>query len=106
MIKIWRVENESGRGCYNAVNKTPGIWDIIVDHDITPEIHPQPILDKGICRPMKSEEICGFINLSGALDWFTIEDLKVLLDSGFKLKEIEVKEITAIGQKQVLAIRD
>jgi len=40
-----------------------------------------------------------------SLDWFSDKDLEILNNLGFKLTELEVKEITAIGKKQILIKR-
>jgi hypothetical protein len=104
MIKIWRVEDKTGLGCYRVAS-IPFIRDLIDRHDRTTEKHPTPSCDYGIERNLRPGEICGFINKEQALIWFDKEELKELAGLGFYLKEVEVKEITARGEKQVLAIR-
>jgi hypothetical protein len=103
-IKIWRVEDDSGLGCYRKYGIK--FLDKLVDrHDRTCLKHPTPFNDKGIEREILTIEICGFVNKSQAIQWFSKYELKKLAGLGFNLKEIEVAEITAIGEKQVLAIR-
>jgi hypothetical protein len=107
MPYIYRVENKLKKGCYWGKHYDKKICDIIGDHfwKCNYNKHPIPEEDKGIKRYIKRNEICGFKTKKQALKWFTFKELKGLLKIGYKLKKIKVKEITAIGQKQVLAIR-
>lgn len=106
MKKIWRVEDKAGRGCYQYITGHKHHYDIIIEHsEITPAQHPTPINDTGIERYIRDIEICGFLTREQAIQWFSERDLKELGEAGFELKEVEVAEITAIGEKQVLAIR-
>ena len=57
-------------------------------------------LDNASEPERNKNEICGFIDKKQALKWFSILDLKLLKTFGFELKEIEVKEITAIGKNR------
>jgi len=100
MIKIWRVENKQGEGCYWGKSTR-----IILNRHKNPRTHPTPAYDWGIRRPPKQNEICGFINKQQALKWFSQDELDLLLAFNFRLKEIEVTQITTIGQKQILAVR-
>ena len=103
-MKIWRVENSDGQGCYRKFGIK--FLDRLVNrHDRTCLKHPIPFNDIGIERGQETFEICGFIDKDQALNWFSKYELKKLAGIGFYLKEIEVAEITAIGEKQVLAIR-
>jgi len=99
MPKIYRVENDYGHGCY-----TNGDMSFACKHSQQTNT-PSPNFDRGIKRWMSHKEICGFLNLEQANKWFTDNELKEAERKGFILKQIEVKEITAIGEKQVLAIR-
>jgi len=116
MIKIWRLENKAGIGCYRALSieglkKEIGEFGILFltmllyRHDKTYEEHPTPSCDFGIERDIYPEEICGFLNKEQGEKWFNKNELEDLEKIGFKLKEIEVKKITAIGRNQVLAIK-
>lgn len=100
MIKIWRVENNKGEGCYWGQPTAP----ILERHD-NPITHPTPMQDEKINRPPKQNEISGFISKQQALNWFSEVELMLLLAFGFRLKEIEVTKITVRGQKQILAVR-
>ncbi|KKK54217.1 hypothetical protein LCGC14_3086960 [marine sediment metagenome] len=102
MEKIWRVENQNGEGCYQTEYRLKN-W-ICNRHDSSLK-HPNPSQDKKIKRWIETIEICGFINKKQALNWFNELELTHLATEGFILKEITVTTITAIGQKQVLAIR-
>lgn len=104
IIKIWRVEDEAGQGCYRDFG-IKFLDRMMNRHDSNFTKYPIPEVDKGINRAIRPGEICGFINLEQALNWFSKYELKKLLCYGLELKEIEVKKITAIGEKQVLAIR-
>ena len=97
---IWRVENKNGNGCY----KDKTLSSILRNHRISKK-RPSPLRDKGIERGLLQEEICGFLNLSQALTWFTTDELNSLRKLGYELSKIKVRKITAIGERQVLAIR-
>lgn len=105
MTKIWRVENKEGRGCYQGQSHKPFIGDMIARHDLDEIRTPMPYNDKGIGRCSKSPEICGFVNKKQAQEWFSKDDLILLKDFGFDLKEVEVSRITATGRRQILAVR-
>ena len=97
---IWRVENNQGNGCYNFLYTKP-----LLERHVGSEEHPLPVFDKGIKRPREHGEICGFLTLHQALSWFTSDELELLEKKGFQLKKVEVKVITAFGEKQILARR-
>ena len=103
-MKIYRVEDKNGFGCYRD-NNIRFLRNMRIRHDKDLEKYPTPKLDLGIERFIEINEICGFIDLRQAKQWFSKYELKKLAEYGFSLKKVEVKEITAIGQKQVLAIR-
>ena len=103
-MTIYRVENEVGVGCYRENNNIV-VAVLIAKHDNSLGRHPTPRIDKGIDRGIRVGEICGFIDYKQARDWFEPEELVALYEIGYTLKQVEVKEITAVGQKQVLAIR-
>lgn len=98
-MKILRVENTDGLGCYMW-----GDFDFITYHD-EKNGHPSPSADSGIERRMRKNEICGFKNSNQAFNWFNKSEFIDMEKQGFQLKEIKVKKITAIGEMQVLAIR-
>lgn len=100
MRYIYRVENEEGFGCY--YDHLP--FDFIDKHTAS-NGHPRPQDDIKILRKMKRSEICGFLNLNQAEKWFTPNELLQLEEEGFYLGRVKVKEITAIGESQVLAIK-
>jgi len=102
MPKIYRVENEEREGCYAFVEDT---FKILGEHFINLEKYPEPLIDKKIKRNPLTEEICGFLNLEQSKKWFSDIELLELEKLGYYLKEVEVKKITAIGERQVLAIR-
>lgn len=99
-MKIWRVEDEYGQGCYYA-----HLPYNFIDNHTRENGHPRPEDDRGIKRGQKEEEICGFVSKEQAKKWFTQYELRCMREEGFDLKEIEVEKITAIGHTQVLAIR-
>lgn len=104
-MTIWRVENKEGIGCYRKETGFISEYFTKKHDEYKMSTHPLPQLDKGINRNMISGEICGFRNLKQAKDWFTRIDLIILKHFGFRLKQVEVIQITAIGQKQVLAVK-
>ena len=103
MVKIWRVENIDGDGCYTS--HLPELEDFYINHKEDYFTRPLTTEDIGIKRNINENEICGFISKKQAKKWFTQEDLKILLPFGFELKQVEVKTITALGECQILAIR-
>ena len=106
MPKIWRVENDTGEGCYQGIDS-----DLLHENDCNgikdynDKEHPTPYRDKGIKREQYINEICGFKNLKQAKQWFTPSQYKWLARYDFTLKRISVQKIMAIGEYQVLAIR-
>jgi len=103
MPYIYRVENEKGQGCYTYCDID--FYDKYLSHHGTQDHTPEPKFDKGINRNMVEKEICGFLNLEQAYNWFTKTELKLLEEKGFYLKKVNVSLITAKGQTQVLAIK-
>lgn len=106
MKTIHRVENEEGFGCYRNKKEDKEIYAVIGSHFKMGGTNKQPLPynDKGIDRCTRNE-ICGFLDLKQATNWFTPNELKGLEKLGYTLKKVIVKEITAIGKKQILAIR-
>lgn len=97
-MKVFRVENEYGYGCY--CSHMVELEDMYIDH--SRDRINRPITKEDIGRNWELGERHAFIDKKQALDWFSIEDLKLLDRYGFNLIELEVKEITAIGKKQIL----
>lgn len=104
MVKIWRVENNDGIGCY-TFGHMPFIRRMIKRHNKNSIYNPLPCEDIGIERDTEENEICGFMDKLQALSWFNRYELKNLKVLGFELKEVKVTYITARGQRQVLAVR-
>jgi len=101
-MKVFRVENENGTGCYQA--HLPELYDMYEDH--AEDYHrPHALSDKGIERIADKMEIHAFKDMEQARKWFTEKDLELVKEFGFELKEVEAKEITAVGEKQILIIR-
>lgn len=101
MQTIWRVENNEGKGCYRYKNTKK----FLEYHDLenNQKNHPCPLFDTGIDRDLFNKEICGFYSIEQAMRWFSVDDLINLKTLGFRLKKVFVKEITAIGNSQILA---
>lgn len=100
MRYIYRVENNAGVGCYMG-----GLLGAHLSGFRHLEKHETPYEDSGILRHAKADEICGFLTLEQAMSWFYPDDFKYMARHGYRLKRVGVKEITAVGQKQILAIR-
>ena len=108
MTEIYRIENKKGNGCYIdledgfslAMEKMLG-----ENHSKPTKLTPMPHDDIGIERTPHNNEICGFVNLRQALNWFSQKELKVYRRLVFELKKVMVQKITAIGECQLLAIR-
>jgi len=99
---IYRIEDENGQGCYQN-----GVWEYneLGEHNLNSEKYPLPQDDKGIDRYIEEIEITGFKDLRQLKNWFSLKEVKRLRRNGFTIKKVEVDTITALGNKQVLAIR-
>lgn len=102
---IYRMQNIHGLGPYR---KYGGVSDDLFDEVLASHSHlngrPVPNKDLGINRDIEAKEICGFLSIRQAVKWFSKYERKRLRDEGFNIVKVEVKEITAIGKKQCLAI--
>jgi hypothetical protein len=96
---IWRVQDDCGEGPYRDIM----VEDIIGHHDSDKVNHPAPMFDKGIMRDAEDGEICGFISEWQLRQWFTRVELNKLRQYGYHIVKLEVKKITAVGEKQILA---
>jgi hypothetical protein len=97
---IYRMENENGEGCYCG----NGYSDVVNSHNFF-NGHPTPQEDIGIGRYIRAGiEICGFESIRQTIKWFKSWERRELKKDGFQIVRHEVKEITAKGQYQVLAI--
>jgi len=103
MQEIYRVEDKDGYGCYTTTSFEFFEKYLLEHSDLKRTIYPEK--DIGIMREQYDEEICGFLTLEQARKWFTKKELKLLKKEEFLLKKVKVKRITAIGEKQVLAVR-
>lgn len=99
-VEIWRIENLLGVGPYQSSD-----LDFLLEHGRDRTEHPGPQNDKAIKRWCEPGEICGFKDRKQMLQWFNIKQLKALRAEGFMIKRIKVQKITALGEKQVLAIK-
>lgn len=104
-LSIFRIENNKKEGCYRNNWECAYRRKMTNKHDRNKRKYPIPEEDIGICRSIKTNEICGFLNLEQVYNWFCDEELIILEKLGYNLKKIKVQKITAIGEKQVLAIR-
>ena len=98
---IYRIEDSKGNGCYYGHTDSKKMRKLL-DFDNSMR-HPLPINDTGIKRLSKENEIHGFKDIDQALKWFNAIEISSLYKIGFKLVYRRVKEITAIGESQVLA---
>jgi len=99
MKYIYRVEDMDGIGCYAGYCDSHFLGKHTLYNG-----HPRPEDDEKILREIAEDERCGFLNLTQAMRWFTSNELRQLEKEAFYLKRVKVKEITAIGNSQVLAI--
>lgn len=98
---IWRIENRDGYGPYMGGSED----DWADERHCDDNGRPTPICDRGIERYPDAGEICGFLSIHHVKKWFTKKELLNLYACGFHLKRVPIAEITAIGEKQVLAVR-
>ena len=99
-MRIWRVENDKGEGCYYGQPT-----EYLLRRHNNNNTHPTTLADRKIGRIQRKNEISGFVDRDKALDWFNPYELGVLRRIGFELKLIEVEEITEVGTYQVLAVK-
>lgn len=98
---IYRVENDEGVGCYSElVHEIKELYEHTKKNN-----HPLTTQDQGIYRFAENDEIHGFLDLDQAMNWFTSNEFSKMARHGQKLRRVKVKEITAIGEHQILAIR-
>ena len=97
---IYRVENNLGEGCYSQGAMTKNGLE---SHDSSSNT-PHPIYDFGIDRYPNADEKCAFASKKQLNAWFTKKELTRMAENGYFVKKMEVNEITAIGQKQILVI--
>ncbi len=98
MPLVYRVENKYGEGCYQE----GAMFVNDLEHHTYTDKHTSPSEDEGINRQPNNEEKCGFLNMEQVKAWFTRAELKRMARNGYDLIEKEVREITAIGENQVL----
>lgn len=99
---IYRIEDDNGQGCYR---NGAGEYNKLKCHDNDIEKHPTPLMDRGILRYIEENEITGFKDLRQLKKWFTLKQIRRLRRNGYVIKKIEVEQITAYGECQILAVR-
>lgn len=99
-VLIYRLEDKSGVGPYTDCKIT-----FLEAHNRDQNKHPTPNNDKGILRQPNNNEITGFKDKEQLYHWFSESEINFLARKGFTLKKLWVREITAVGERQVLAIR-
>ena len=98
---IYRMQNKERIGPYMGGE---AFSDILNCHSCR-NGHPVPHEDIGINREMNyGKEICGFETVRQAIKWFNSAERHELRKEGFYIVKEKVKQITARGQRQVLAI--
>jgi hypothetical protein len=101
---IYRMENERGVGPYRKEGGlSDEFFEEVLEHHNRLTGRPAPCEE--FKRDIKESEICGFNSLRQIVKWFKSWERKELKRVGFKIVKREVKKITAIGKKQVLAIK-
>ena len=103
MAIVYRVENNKGKGPYTGVS--PRVFEnSFLNVHGRGNGHPTPLHDPLINRQATEGELCYFESIKQACEWFTPLEFFFMYKRGFTLREVEVQKITAVGQKQVLAI--
>lgn len=112
MPKVWRVENEQGKGPYRGEEGPKHLgWSLLDLMNATyPEgrqPHPQLDFDEvGRQRIVDGDTFFGFSTEEDAVRWFGREDLADLAERGFKLVEVDADEvIPSLSGKQVIFTR-
>lgn len=104
---VFRVEHKDTKeGCYRTSIVSDFLRGMLHYHESTPDEHPNPLNDKGIDRCSEPDEYCGFKDAEQLLAWFTNKEIYQLDMLGFEIVELEEVEITAVGEKQVLFLRN
>jgi len=98
MIKVWRVQNDDGRGPYRGNYNYTQWTDSGGWHD--EENHPSPEADLGIHNSWDGIRF-GFIDLEQAQRWFTRSELERLVCQGYHLIELEVDCVVAQSEYQL-----
>jgi hypothetical protein len=104
MATVYRVQNEHGLGPYRGRSidqHTDVVRSILMSHSDMFDSHPTPLMDTGIERYMKEDELCAFCCMDSLLQWFEPALLEALKDEGFYIYKIKAK-ITKVGEHQVL----
>ena len=105
---IFRVEHETdGAGCYYKRYGMSNFLDAMHEaHSADVEGHPNPQNDVGIDRCIGEKEFCGFKSMESLCQWFMDDEISKLYKIGFPVIELNDVKITAIGEKQVLFIKN
>ncbi len=106
---IFRVEHKTdGGGCYGSTRYGESdLLDAMQDeHNSDLHDHPCPQNDRGILRPINNNEFCGFESMESLNQWFMEEEITELQQCGYEVIELNDVEITAVGEKQVLVIKN
>jgi len=111
MPLVWRVEHpETGLGYYHHGEQffdgsEDGFADYMKikdDHDADMDNHPAPIFDDGFGgEGIRRNELSAFRDEEQLCEWFTDEELVLLMDLGFEIVQIPAENIR-YGDKQVL----
>lgn len=96
---IYRIEDENGIGFYRS-----GILsyrEVESKFHMGKKRHLPTFMDKGIMRNAEDNEKCGFLNEKQLYTWINKSKIRQLEKIGFKLVRL-YREVTAIGEKQIL----
>ena len=106
MQTIYRVEHETSHiGPYHEQDVSGSVMRILRMFDNKNRVIPMPLYDVGIDRSPNKNEFCGFIDEEQLHQWFSVEALQELKKLDFIVIQYVV-EVTAIGERQCLFIRD
>lgn len=98
-MKVYRWENENGRGPYIGGNLRLG--NILRRRHNDRKYYPNPSHDGlGYIYPA---EVCGFRSLRQMHKWFSPDDIRLLMRYGYKLVVYDVdEENIRFGRKQIV----
>jgi hypothetical protein len=102
-MRVLRIENEFGGGPYNNIRiNTSVAWEVINEKHCDEELWPSPYTEN------ITPGLCGFLNEMQLYNWFTEEEIDLLEELGFHLKEIDVPYgyILGVGKNQITFTRD
>lgn len=117
-IDVLRFEDINQRGPYSSplspysfdncsrLPKATRMRNLFIEHRAPQHPPPTSLGEPWVGRNMAGHEVCGFKDLDQVCDWFSDEEVELMLDHGFSLVSYQVpaKDVT-IGIRQVCFVQ-